>query len=545
MMVSFIRSFFPVIAILLFVLPVFAQDESSDVFEIDDIVIVFIGEQSFPTETIKGIMALKEGDEFESETYKQDIERIKKYYFDNGFFDVKVDTSIIYDYESKELDEKFVINEGFRYRINELDLAGLEDVPAEIMELIRRPGDVKIHDGSYYSKDTVRQEIIRILEILHNNGYALAEASNPEVLKYMTNVPGLRNKMNLTIPFSHGGMYKFGKTKISFRGERYNITLEDITRELTYKEGELYRKEELVKSEINLSKMSILENPRISIADVDSANRIIDFSLDIYVSNKYELVPELFSYYFQNYFYVGAGISLSDKNFIGGGRVLSSALRGYYNSTENYRLEWINTLFQPFLFGNKNTSGSWNIGLKYISEEISSTSTFTNLFSVSHNLPTYTYLNRIVGSWETDYDNITLKKDVLSEDSLLINSFSLNAVNSTLSLALIHNTVNNLQFPFQGNFQSYEFEDSGLMSGLFKQFINAYIFSYFKFSNLNSFYFNLSNREFKVPSALATKFYFGTIFEYGDNTFNFDGQDVSGDKVPSDERFVCGGSSSI
>jgi len=134
---------------------------------------------------------------------------------------------------------------------------------------------------------------------------------------------------------------------------------------------------------------------------------------------------------------------------------------------------------------------------------------------------------------------------LLSEDSLLLKSFELNVLNSTLSVALIHNTVNNLQFPFKGNFQSYEFEESGLLSGLFEKVINSYTNSYFKFTNLNSFYFNLSNKDFNVPSALASKLYLGSIFEYGENTFIFNDQEISADRVPSDERFVCGGSSSI
>ena len=523
--------------------PAVAQSDN-DVFEIDDININFSGAGSFEQETIRGIMALKEGDEFDYETFVQDIERVKKYYFDNGFFDVKVDTALKFDYRSFEVDETFTISEGSRYRINTLTLEGLEDVSGEISGKILQPGDRKAYEGGYYSRDTLKQEILRIVDVLQNNGYALAEAGSPEVLKIESNIPEMINKVNINLPFKTGLTYTFGTTKVSFRGEKYNITLNDITRELSYKQGQIYRKEEIVKSEINLSKMSILENPRINFAGIDSASRIINLKIDIFVSKKYELVPEIFTYYFRNYLYAGAGISLSDKNFFGGGRVLTTAVRGYYNSVENYRGEWINTLFQPFLFGNKNTSGSWNIGLKYISEEISATSTLTNLFSVSHELPTYTYLNRIVGSWETDYDNITLKEDLQSEE-LIINSFSLNAINSTLALGLIHNSVNNIQFPFKGNFQSYDFEDSGLMSGLFKQFINAYINSYFKVTTLASFYFNLSNREFQVPSALATKLYVGSIFEYGDNTFNFNGQEISGDRVPSDERFVCGGSSSV
>jgi outer membrane protein assembly factor BamA len=544
-MVSLTEFLSSIIIAFALVLPALAQEDNGALFEIDNIDIVFIGEQSFDKETIAGIMGLKEGNEFDKETYLQDIERIKKYYFDNGFFDISVDTSLQFIADSKEVNEKFIIKEGSRYHINELSLEGLEIVSDDVMDMIMKPGERKMYEGKHYSKDTVRQENARILEILFNNGYALAVSESPEVLKYETNIPSLESKVNLILTFITGDVYKFGKTKISFRGEKYNITTNDVVRELTYTEGELYSKDKIVKSEINLSKMSILENPRITFSEIDSVNHIIDLSLDVLVSNKYELTPEIFSYYFQNLFYIGGGISLSDKNFLGGGRVLSSGVRAYYNSPVNYRLEWINTLYQPFLFGNKNTSGSWNFGLKYISEELTNTNTITNLFNIAYDLPTYTYINRIVGTWQTDYDNVTLKEDIYSEDTLLLRSFELNRLNSTLSLALVHNTVNNLQFPFKGNFQSYEFEESGLLSGFFKKIINSYTNSYFKFTNLNSFYFNLSNKDFKVPSALASKFYFGSIFEYGDNTFVFDGQEISGDRVPSDERFVCGGSSSI
>ncbi len=539
------RIFSIIILLTTLSLPALAQEENGELFEIDNINIVYVGAQSFETETIKGIMALKEGDVFERDAYLQDIERLKKFYFDNGYFDIVVDTSLQFINDSKEVNEKFIIKEGNRYRINELNLDGLESVPANVMDIIRRPVDRKMDRGRYYSKDTIRQEISRIMEILFNNGYALAVSESPDVLKYETNNPELENKVNLTFTFVTGDVYTFGNTKITFRGETYNITQNDITRELTYKAGEQYSKEKIVQSEINLSKMSILENPRITFARIDSANRIIDLSLDILVANKYELTPEIFSYYFQNYFYFGAGVSVSDKNFLGGGRVLTSALRAYYNSTINYRLEWINTLYQPFLFGNKNTSGSWNFGLKYASDELSNTSTITNLFNVAYDLPKYTYINRIITSWQTDFDNVTLKEDIISEDSVILKSFELNVLNSTLSLALIHNTVNNLQFPFSGNFQSYEIQEAGLLSGLIKNLINSYTSSYVKFTNLNSFYFNLSNKDFKVPSALASKFYWGSIFEYGDNNFTFYDQEVSGDRVPNDERFVCGGSSSI
>ena len=169
----------------------FSQEDDGELFEIDNIEIVFLGTQSFETDNLLGIMALKEGDDFEKDIYLQDLERIKKFYFGNGFLDISVDTATQFISDSKEVNEKFTIKEGSRYEINKMNLDGLENVPENVMELILRPGDKIIYDGKYYSKDTIRLENSRILEILLNNGFALAASESPEVLKYETNVSTL------------------------------------------------------------------------------------------------------------------------------------------------------------------------------------------------------------------------------------------------------------------------------------------------------------------------------------------------------------------
>lgn len=537
---------------LIFILIVFlcsanasSQDENGEAFEIDDIDIQYTDTESFSSEIIQGIMSLKKGDYFDYEIFRQDVERVKKFYFDNGFFDVSVDTTVFYKPKGKEIIEGFLITEGNRYTLQEIDLYGLSDIPKEVYEKITDPNARKIMKGSYYSKDTINQEVLRITGILLDHGYALAVSESPEVLKYESNEPDLRNKAFLALSFKTGDVYRFGKTSVTFRGKTYNVTKGDITRELSYREGALYSKLEITNSELNLSKMSILENPRIEVADIDSANRIINLKLDILVNNKYELTPEVFGYYFDNFFYLGTGVSFFDKNFFGGGRVLSTSARVYYNSTKNYRFEIENSIFQPFLFNNRNISGNWNVGVQYISEEVAYTTSLKNTFSIGFDLPRYTYINRLIASWDTDFDNVTLREDVTSTDSTLIRSFSFNSVFSTLNFTALHNSVNNPQFPFSGFFQSYSIEESGLLSKLLKNFINAYSSSYLKFTNQNSFYFNLSDRQTKVPLALATKFYWGTIFEYGENQFTFGDEVIDAERVPTDEKFVCGGSSSI
>ena len=63
-----------------------SQDKAENkVFEIDEINISFTSQNIFDPEDVSLLLASKEGDNFDIEIYLQDVERIKKYYFDNGF----------------------------------------------------------------------------------------------------------------------------------------------------------------------------------------------------------------------------------------------------------------------------------------------------------------------------------------------------------------------------------------------------------------------------------------------------------------------------
>lgn len=505
-------------------------------FEIDEIKIIFKRTQSFESEDIKNILAAKEGDDFDYPIFLQDVERIRKFYFDAGFFDAKVDTALVFNKEDDEVVEKFFITENQRYKYQEITYLGLDSTDDYVKNLIQNQAGKLIFAGKYYSKDTVKLEATRILNLLFNNGYATASAENPVVLKYETNNPNLTDKVRIILSFIPKLKYVFGSTSVVFIGKQYNITKSDILRELTYSENQVYNKQEVINSELNLTKISLMENPRISIDRIDSTNKKIYLSINAIIRNKYDLTPEVFGYYFQQVFYLGSGLTFSDKNFFGGGRVLKSSLRFYFHSLNDNRLEFINSLYQPFLFNNRNITGNWNIGAEYRLNEEYNLTEIKNSFGVIINLPTYTYINNFNSIWEISNQRLILK----TLDDIAINYFI-----STITLTAIHNTTNNIQFPFSGSFQSYEFEESGLLSGLIRKWFNTASLSYFKLSNFNSKYFNLSRRDDKVSSTLAVKFSNGVIFEYGDNSFDFNGISLQSNRIPNDKKFVCGGSASV
>lgn len=514
-----------------------SQDKAENkVFEIDEINISFTAKNIFDPDDVSLLLASKEGDNFDIEIYLQDVERIKKYYFDNGFFNVIVDTGLVFNMADDEVIEKFIITENIRYRYNSIKYSGIENTDDIVRNKIFNSADKLLVTGRFYSKDSINQEVNRVLNILFNNGYATALSGKPEILKYETNEEKFKNKVDITLIFVPKIKYRFGKTNVSFPDKRYNVSKEDIFRELTFSEDQIYDKSEVINSEINLSKISLIENPRINIEEIDSINNKVNFSIDALIRSKYDFTPELFGYYFQQVFYLGAGVSFTDKNFFGGGRVLTSSLRFYFHSFDDNRLEFVNSIYQPFLFRNRNISGTWNIGAEYRLNEISNLTLIKNSFGVTYSLPDYTYINKLTSKWEVDNVRIKLKQPPPVD----INYFT-----STLSFGAIHNSTNNIQFPFKGTYQSFEIEESGLLSGLVKKWFNTATISYVKFTNFNSAYYNLTNENINVSSALAFKFSAGVIFEYGDNTFTVNEQEIQSDRVPNDKKFVCGGGSSV
>jgi len=524
-----------------------SQDDVKTVnnYEIDDINIEFKGIKTFSEDDLKNILASSEGDVFDMLTYIQDTERIKKFYFDNGFFDAEVDTHIVYINEDLEVDLYFYIREKTRYVYYEFEYTGLEELSEAVKGKVFDPNQSLLRLNGSYNQDTIKLEVARVLNILFDNGYALATSDKPLILKIETNEADLKGKVKIEIAFLPGEQYTYGKTQINIIGKRYNISEFDIRRELTYKENQLYNKSQVVNSEFNISKITLLDNPRINIDSIDSLTKKIDFIINARVGNKYDLTPELFGYYIENSFYIGTGLKYSDKYFLGGGRILTSSARIYFNSVENNRFEFLNTIYQPYLFNNRNIYGNWNIGIQYNIDEYSNLTEIKNSMNVTFELPNYTYLNRINTNWDITNQRIVIKNDVVAEDTVVLSAFSLNNFESLIGFTLIHNSVNDLRFPYNGYYQAYTLQETGLLGGLIKNLFNTASPSYLKISSFNSAYKNLSKSEKNVPAVLAGKLYTGFIIEYGDNNFFFQGFEIQGDLVPTDTRFVCGGTTSV
>lgn len=528
-----------------------SQDDELDFkkYELDELVIEFKNSHNFEENDIENLIKTGKSNTFVYSEFCTDILRIEKFYFDNGFIDASVDTNIAINEEEKKITAKFIIDEKQPYRVEYIYYKGIEDIGPILSRKLFEEKEMLIKINDIYNRGRLAQEISRIVTFFNNNGYANAINDPPEIIKIETNNPSRKNKVIINLNFHLGDFYRFGKTKIKIEDNQYGIKFFEVYRELEYNENDTYSKEKLIESENRINRITILENARILFDYVDSVDNIIHLKINASVRNKYEIQPKILGYDINNLFYGGGGLSFSDRYFFGGGRTLLIKLEGLVHSDDYNGIDFSMNVFQPYIFNDNKITGEWKIGTTLFNEDKYRTLETKNQFDINYELPKHTYVNNLQFSWKISNQRFTVKKPVENNlgDTVVIlpvNSF-VNTFSSVLGLTIIHNNTNNFQFPSKGFFQSYLFEESGLLSGAARKLFDISTFSYFKFTTVHKFYFNVLHEN--SASVIASKTLLGVIFEYGDNSLKVSGTpyNLSVDFIPLETRFIAGGNTSV
>lgn len=527
------------------------DDEASNKLKLDEVNIVFKDNDIFSRSEIYNIIKTGSSEYYNAEEYSIDVQRIEKFYFDNGFIDAFIDTSTTINSKKNEISVSFLITANSPYLIYKVNYTGLENIPEDLRANLFKPEDIEILSGDRYTKSAVALEAGRVLRFLQNNGYAFTSMGPPEIVKYESSNPDLDYKLEVNLKYNTGARYRFGKTVLDIDNKKYKLDLYEIMYELEYKEDDIYSKEVLLQSENRLNRISILENTRIVLTDIDTMNNHIDFKIVGSIRNKYEIQPELLAYYISNSMFGGVGLTYSDKFFLKAPRTFSVKARALANSLENYRLELILELFQPHMFNNNKITGSNNLSTAIFSIDDYRIEEIKNKASINYELPKYTYLNNLTLDWNLKNQRVTFKVPLIGYDegdtsfTTIPEGAFVNIFSSILGLTLVHSRIDNFQFPTSGIYQSFLVEESGLLGSVISRLFDISTVNYVKLSFINKYYLPITSRPDK--STIATKFLIGNIFEYGDNSLKLSSSDQNYtlDVVPIDSRFIAGGSTSV
>ena len=526
----------------------FSQDDDNIYkIKLNEFEISFSGTATFDESSIEALLKTPTYEYFDVGELRNDMDKIKKFYFDNGFFDTEIDTSILINYKAKTANVKVTINEEKHYVINKIEVIGLESVSNDILKLIYDKEKVIIKSGDFYSRNYLNQEIFRIVNVLNNNGYADASFDPPEIIKIISSNQKSSNTINIKVYIRPNIQYTINKITFSIRNNNHNISLDKFYNEIDIKENELYSKENIVMTENKLSRISIIEYIRIQTEIAEEKQNRINLIVHMSLNDKYELQPQVFGYDISNRFYAGVGLSFSDKYFLGGGRTQTTSAKVLVHSLDINALELNFQLYQPYIFNNYKIKGNWELKATMNSEEVFRISTIQNTFQIVYELPNYTYINNLGFDWKLSNQRFSIRNAVtgntIDSSVILSNDFLINVFTSVFGLSLLHNNSNNLQFPTSGNIQVFSAEESGSLGNLLKKLFTISTISYVKFTGLSKFYFNLSGIQSK--SVIATKLLVGSIFEYGDNKLVFGNQTFGVNIVPLEYKYIAGGSTSV
>jgi len=509
--------------ILLFTYSV-PQDSFSQSLIIEEIKIVHKDTKSFDDDILISALGVNESDAFESSVLSSNIYKLQKFYFDNGFFDAKIDTALRYDPDEKEVFIDIIIYENEHFKIDTLRYTGIGNISENAEKLLSKINTTA--EGQYYDRSEISQQGNEITDMLQNNGYmnARIKPDSGIVIKRYAGVSP--NKLSVYINFTGADtVFYFGKTGISISDNKYGVDKELLKEEIEYEKDEIYSKEKLLESEGNMTKVPIVQSARIKPDKIN--NNKVDFISEIILNDKTEIGPYAKAIVIDNVFYAGGGVQYLNKYFSEGGKVLNLSLDALINSFDDYRFELSTEITQPNVFNNRSfltdkiTIGFYNIGLTknyYLG----------NLISYLQTFPEKTFYKN------TSLDFITEFVRFKEEDSD-IQPFTV--FNSILSATLVHDNTNKVFSPSRGFFHSITVGSGGLIP---KLIINAfepdlYYSQYLKLFTSNNLYYNLS----RVPggTVFASKFMVGDIIEYG-----------SGERVVPLQpfyKFYSGGSNSV
>ncbi len=500
--------------------------------ETGDITFNFKNTESFTDAALLDILLLPREKYFNRINLEDDLGRLNKFYFDNGFFDAFIDTLTSYHKEDNKFNVRFIIIENPQYIIKEIRIQGIDKVPDGIKNDIN--SNQIIEAGKPYNKNKINLEKDRILNILHDNGYFFAQVDTArskidssrrgiiigKFSEELQKKPEYNDRIFLRMHFiGTDDIYRFGNINITIENNKYKIGTHVIERELAFKQGDVFNKSKMVESERNFTKLAIIQLGRVLVDTIIMADKTVNMNASITLNKKYELTPGITSVYQTNRLFVGANLEYKDKDFFGGGRVLSINTEGLYNSLNINIFKAGFSLYQPFLFNN-NITATLNPQVVYanLNEDLQLLA-FQNLLRFTYYIAAHTFYNNAFSDLTFDYNTLKAKRDnvIIVSDmdtTLLQKNEKIYSVNSVIGLTLVHNNTNNLFNPSKGFYHSITAESAGLLPKFLSIFNKSLNYSqYVKLNTVNSFYIDISGD--RGTSIVASHFEIGDIIEYG------------------------------
>lgn len=220
--------------------------------------ITFVGNRGFDTKQLKKQISTSEkgffsfitdSGEFDSEELNQDVAKLEAFYHNNGYLRARIGEPLV-EFKEKWIDITFKIQEGPRYSVGKVDIAGDLIFPREL--LFKK---ISLKEQEYYSRTVLRNDLLALGDLYSDEGYANVDVT-PRI-----NEDSDRLVVDIIYQIRKGSLVFFEEIIIAGNTKTRDKV---IRRQLEVYEQGLYSGAKLKRSVRNLYRLDFFEDVQVN-----------------------------------------------------------------------------------------------------------------------------------------------------------------------------------------------------------------------------------------------------------------------------------------
>lgn len=177
----------------------------------------------------------------EREKIEADIDKLTAYYRSLGYFSARVGRELEWNEKESWLTLRFVIDEGPRYKIRNVEITGNLKFSKE--ELTK---ELQLKPGDYFDQPKMNADVVSIQDVYGAKGYIFA---NVQPDPRFHEEPG---QLDLVYSLEEGKRYRVGRIDVKISGEHPHTRIRTVLNRMSLRPGEIVDTRELRASERRL-----------------------------------------------------------------------------------------------------------------------------------------------------------------------------------------------------------------------------------------------------------------------------------------------------
>lgn len=469
--------------------------------------ILFVGNTFFSSETLRGLLQVREGNllfcgTLDPEIISRDSKVIKKSYLQEGFQDIQIETQFQYNSQKTMVNLIFSVAEGPRSLITGVEFEGNEAILTD--ELLK---NLELQPGVPFDTFPARRDLDGLLSIYGNKGYLYSEIT--------TRLTFTEDRSGVSIRYlvNEGPLVRFGSILISGNTfTRENV----IRREVLFKTGDPYTEDAIQRTRREIQKLGILGNIKLQpVVPIDSKNPETVKDLRIKVRELSKMALD-FGVGYADEERLRGFAQATHRNLWGTGRSLRLRAQGSARETK-----YSTTYTEPWALG-RDMTGQIQVFKQTLIRDTYETVSYGAKVGLVKDLTARLRTGLEYEFENNRFRNVTAEEEFLEEDQ--------RANVASLNPFLTWDTRDNPFNPTSGFIQKLVFRDAALILGSQVQFVKTTVQS--------SWFFPLTQWSVLAISARG-----GFADRFGETKTTPIFGEV--ELVPLNERFFVGGRNTV